>query len=169
MIVAVNVNPYPDQPVGSKLPQPNRNGDLVPYDAWQFPVRVGRHTRPLVPAMIPMLTNPRVRRAVILLEAIPKPSAPSFQEPRLLWRHPTNRTKAEPQQTPVRIEAVEPEKNTVALRVMEHGGNTTIRVPLDDVEAVWEARDHLWHIRVSGSVGGQGAPEYISNPTNAAF
>jgi hypothetical protein len=168
-IVAVNVNPYADQPIGSRLPRANRNGDLVPYDAWQFPVRVGRDTRPLEPAMIPMLTNPRVRRAVILLEAIPKPGAPSFQEPRLLWRHPTNRTKAEPQQTAVRIEAVEPEKNAVALRVMERGGNTTIRVPLDDVEAVWEARDHVWHIRVSGSVGGQGTPEYVSNPASAAF
>jgi hypothetical protein len=41
-----------------------------------------------------------------------------------------------------------------------------LRAPLDDVEAVWEARDHTWYIRVSGSLTDK---EYLSNPRNAVF
>jgi hypothetical protein len=152
-ILVVNVWPYPDQPVGARSKEAH---------AWRFPLRVGDQTRFLEPAMLPMLTNARVRRTVILLESIPAGEQGRTVE--VVWRHPGNRTKATPQAVFLRIVAVEPENNRVILEQLgKVAPEPQAIVPLEDVDAVWQSAKEAWAIRVTGHFEW---PRYHSNPSN---
>src|SRR5258706_9897117 len=87
LLVAVNVEPFPDQPVAARFPGINKKSAPETSDAWRFPVRVGRDTRWLSPDQLPLLTNPVVRRHVILLEQIAVTERTILH---LVWRNPSN-------------------------------------------------------------------------------
>lgn len=156
VILIVNVWPYPDQPVGAKTYDGN---------AWRFPVRVGDQTRYLEPAMLPMLTNARVRRTVIFLESIATGDDGKIVQ--VFWRHPGNKTKAAPSSLILRVAAIEPEANRIILETMQPAPSPEPRaiVPIDDIEAVWQCAEAAWAIRVAGHFEW---PFYHSNPSSYA-
>ena len=160
-VVAVNVEPFPDQPVGAQAPALNKNGEPKPSDAWQFPMRVGRDTRPLTPDQLPLLTNAAVRRNVILLERIPNPLG--TERVSLIWRHPGVSTMT-PAPTRTALGAVNVDVLANLLRLTFGDGGqkpSTLEVPLDDVETAWHGVDG-WMIRVRGFIDQE--RRYVSNP-----
>lgn len=145
-ILAVNVEPFPDQPVGSRVAALNRQGQPEPSEAWRFPVRVGRDTRMLGPDHLPLLTSARVRRNVIFLEMIPQPF--QFGHVSLVWRFPTHPV---PTISALQTLVVSPFENLVTAEFLDTNGRIAkIWIPLDDVETVWRAGDAGWQIRVAG-------------------
>src|SRR5262249_59140661 len=85
VLVAVNVEPFPDQLVGSMHYGVNKNNERVTSNAWQFPIRKGKHNICITPNEIPMFLDPQVRRVAIRLSQIP-----AHAQTRLVWRNPTN-------------------------------------------------------------------------------
>lgn len=163
VVLAVNVEPYPDQLVGAMLPDWNKNGEPTTSHAWRFYVRIGKDNVPLSPDQLPMFMNAEIRRTVIRLESIPTtPSIVIF----LVWRNPTNHTEPTPRQEKVSGLEVDVVANVFACDRSSEGA-FRVRIPLDDVEAVWESKPGQWMVRVTGHLGGPDL--YVSNPSNASF
>ena len=70
-VLAVNVWPYTGQVVGVRVTA-DKAAEGYGDDAYVFPIRVGVDSSYLLPEQLPMFMLPEVRRAVILLNAIPK-------------------------------------------------------------------------------------------------
>lgn len=160
-VVAVNVNPVIDQPVGVKV-----NGDWA--DGWGdaafvFHVRLSSHAIRLRPDQLAMFMNPHVRRIAILLAEIPAGAQIS-----LLVRHPRNQFNESPVQQQVRSISVDLLKNVVTAEVAwSERDIAAVRLPLDDVETAW-ADGAIRFVRLRGFLDGN-SKRYISNPTNASF
>jgi len=164
VLLAVNVDPVPDQIVGAMFYAVNKKNDKGTSDAWRFYVRIGRHNVALTPDRLAMHMNTAVRRIVIRLEEIPADNALQ-----ILWRpgrHSPSR-KA-PQQLEARRHEVDVQGNV--LRWPEHatdGSEYSVFVPLDDIEAVWRGPGDTWFVRVCGQFDKpRGSTVYISNPSN---
>ena len=84
-VLAVNVEPYPDQLLGAMFVARNNSGSATTSNAWRFPVRIGRHTKFLKPEQLSMFMNSDIRRTIIRLESIPEKATKV-----LVWRRPTN-------------------------------------------------------------------------------
>ena len=56
--------------------------------------------------------------------------------------------------------------NYLEVGITNAGEQLLARIPLDDVEAVWESGSHRWSIRVRGYLDGRA---YYTNPTNAVI
>jgi len=164
-VVAVNVEPFPDQPVGARVPTLNRNDEPTTSNGFQFPMRTGRDTRHLTPDQLPLLTNAVVRRNVVLLERIPSPVGDT--NVLLVWRHPNNTTTPRPTITPLASVKVDVLANLIFAEIREGTMLIKIEVPLDDIETVWESRIDGWNIRVRGFIIENRT--YVSNPLNAPF
>lgn len=63
-VLAVNVPAYPERLIGVR----GARGS----DCWSFPYRTASHTTFLMPEQLPMYADPRTRRALILLQTIPR-------------------------------------------------------------------------------------------------
>jgi hypothetical protein len=68
VVVAVSVEPFPDQPVGAAAP----DNEGRPTDAWRFPIRVRSHATFASPDQLMLWFNPQTRRAAIGLSQIPE-------------------------------------------------------------------------------------------------
>jgi len=66
VVVAVNVWPVVGQPVGVEL----KKADLVKSieDVFMYPIRVGAHTRSILPEQMHMFVDARFRRTVLALQ-----------------------------------------------------------------------------------------------------
>jgi len=164
VVVAVNVDPLPDQPVAAQFYRRDSNGKAVPEDAWRFPIRVGSHTGFIDPARLPMYINPHIRRMVIHLHSVP-PEKPIV----LVWRKPANQTSENPVESPASIKEVSLSANAVLLNVNVNSNapSVNVQVPLEDIEAVWEAEPLMWAVRITGYFTDSG--RYLKNPSNAVI
>lgn len=160
-VLAVNVDPVPDQIVGAMHCGRNRLGEPIPSDAWRFPIRIGKDNISIPPDRLSMFIDPKTRRTAIRLSAIPVGATPQ-----LVWRRPSNQSSETPVHEEVSQLAIDLPANIFrARRVMQP--QEVIAVPLDDVETVWERTQNQWSIRVTGWLNERS--EYITNPSNATF
>ena len=128
-VVAVNVWPYPGQPVGVRSALSN--------EAFAFPVRIGTHTVYLRPEQLPMLMLPETRRAWILLETIPAADRANVY---VVDEHnPPNASE---------LVDLDPLNNTV--RFLTRNYREPFNVPLDAVGSVWQSEEGAWYIMLSG-------------------
>lgn len=163
-IVVVNIEPSPEQLVGAMAPLYNRNDAPVSSDAWRFFVRVGKDNMPLTPDQLPMYMNAKTRRIAILLDAIPSDK----RELTIFWRRPGNQFDEKPVEKSCKLDRVNPAGNVVLLESLRTGSTSYhYRVPLDDIDGVWEYREGSWAVRVTGFFDGE--REYITNPSNAVI
>jgi hypothetical protein len=163
VVVAVNVDPLPDQPVAAQFYRKDSNGKAVPEDAWRFPIRVGSHTDFIDPARLPMYINPHIRRMVIHLHSVPSDAALV-----VIWRRPSNQFSEDPVQSWSKVKEVNLGTNAVKLNVTVSSDSNPVdvQVPVEDVEAVWEVEPGKWAIRITGFFDGG---KYLKNPSNAVI
>ncbi len=103
-----------------------------------------------------MLLNPAIRRIAILLENIP---AASRAKVKFVWAGWwDDKQRAHMTEATMSMDHADIETNTLHLK----GG--TIRVPLDDVEAVWDNGGGEWKIGVSGPFDPNAACKYETRP-----
>jgi hypothetical protein len=159
-VLAVNVEPVPDQIVGAMFYGTNKDGRRTTSDAWRFPVRIGKDNVSITPDRIPMFMDAKLRRVAIRLSAIPSTAIPY-----LVWRLPSNPLD----ESPI-VEAIVGLEVDLAANVFRAGRlsedqGARFSVPLDDVDVVWEQTEGNWRIRVTGWLDSKGA--YIANPSSA--
>jgi hypothetical protein len=160
-VVAINVEAVPDQIVGAMFYAVNKQQARTTSEAWRFPVRVGKDNVLISPDRLPMFIDTKSRRTVIRLSSIPAGTTPS-----LVWRRPTNQTSENPVVEEVIVIAVDHPANVLRLRRVSTPEQQAFAIPLDDVDAVWEATENNWRIRVTGWLDGD---KYVTNPSNAVF
>ncbi len=155
VLLAVNVHPFADQIVGAR----------VDTNVWRFPIRVGADTNDLEPAMLPLYAS-AVRRNIILLENIDR----ARDKVRICFRNPRNTTNAQPSYLAAKIHSIDISKNVLVV-TLENESDTYHRIPLDDIECVWDSAHNYadWVVRVLGHFGGDARREYHSNPSNTTM
>jgi hypothetical protein len=141
-LVAVNVDPFPGQLVGARLPQ---------TQAWRFPVRTAaRHCTYLDPEKQMIYSDPRTRKAAILLSSIEPTSKKIFvqvMERREADQQFSNRDRIYEGE----FRGLDVHKNSVSLAVRLDDQIMPIAVPLEDVQAVWTGGG-LWTVRLDGAI-----------------
>lgn len=140
-VVAINVSPFPGQPVGVRLRSDRTEGHGG--DAWTFPVRIGTQTKFFRPEQLAMLMSAEYRRIAILLNEI-KPGD------EVLLTTPNRGHGSEMKCSFQSSSALD---NILVLPSKERGVGT-FRIPIDRVRSVW--RDGSWYILIDGHFG-QGA------------
>lgn len=138
-VLAVNVWPYVGQLVGVAVHCDKAKDDFGD-DAYVFPMRVGSDSTYLLPEQLPMFMLPEVRRAVILLQAIPKGA--------LVYARCHLSFQGSFEEGDYTIEKIDEAQNAIHLR----GANQTTRspsYPLDHVRTVfWQADRGVWHVSI---------------------
>jgi len=146
-IVAVNVWPMPGQPVGVEL----KPTDLKEYEreskgVYFYPVRVGSHTRAILPEQLPMFIDAKARKAAIVLSrAIGKAlvmAVPKHEKNRL-WRDDA-----------LKLLDVNLHENCVVVGVDAY----RVSLPLDSIEAAWIDGERACMV-VNGYIEQQESPE----------
>lgn len=69
-VLAVNVQPFPGQPVGVYIPVKEQKGMKAIEDLFHYPIRVNRYTKAILPETLAMYVDARIRRIAILLEPL---------------------------------------------------------------------------------------------------
>ena len=132
-VVAVNVWPFPGQPVGARYEK----------EAFMFPLRSGAETVYLQPDQLPMLTLPTIRRVAILLDSIPTTQRDQIT---LLTPNPAgSRFAARRVQFSSSLEEVVM-RNTVLFLDLKH--RSTICVPASAIDHIW-GNDGKWFVSMS--------------------
>jgi hypothetical protein len=103
---------------------------------------------------------------VILLENIDR----ARDKVKLCFRNPRNTSNAQPSYLGATIHDIDIRKNVLVV-TLENESTTFHRIPLDDVECVWDSAHNYveWVIKVLGHFGGEGRREYHSNPSNTTI
>jgi hypothetical protein len=156
VMFVVNVQPFADQIVAAKIDR----------DSWRFPVRVGTDTNYLEPAMLPLYAT-AIRRNAILLGGI----NPNTDKVQICFRNPTSTSTRDPIYYDAALRDVLITRNVVVITLTEDVSRTH-RIPLDDVDGVWDSgtdSNPVWIVRVLGHFSGDNAArrKYHSNPRNA--
>jgi hypothetical protein len=134
-IVAVNVWPFPGQPVGVMVKvDPDTDGSGEP--AHVFPVRVGKHTTYMLPEQLPMMIDAKVRRVAILLSTIPTGTTVRVEY--------GNRPPDE-----MKLVGVRPLENVVHLKFKDGATEVDRMLALDQFRTVWKDRDR-WRVWYEG-------------------
>lgn len=142
-VVAVNVWPFPAQPVGVAAGSATSRGS---HSRFSFPWRSGEGTIFLTPDQLPMFTAD-VRRLVVLLSSIPVEKRASLT---LLYFATDTGLPAEPMRVELvwDLESVAI-RNTVQFKITKSEEHFTI--PVDAIDHVWEeAVFHTWVVSTSG-------------------
>lgn len=164
VVVAINIAPYPDAVVAApaavkaKAPSGGKARQQRVEHSWRFPVRRASQTHFLKPEELPLYMNPQVRRAYIRLAAIP-PFRPGFPGRRIRAYSRESNDAGQTVQTEreLQLNEVSLEKNAITLRYFGRlnangleAGSNSVRVPLMDVDDVWEFDDRMWAVRLRG-------------------
>jgi hypothetical protein len=155
-IVAVNVEAVLTQPIGVKAPTDASKG--WGGDAWVFHTRLSTHANEINPKDLPMYMNPKIRRIALLLEGVPEASRANVW----LWWNTvvpvTSVTRRErPENAHVTLNSVSIVENSVSFSP-EGKDQGQLRIPLEDVRAVWQSEGEAgalgaaWSVRVTGAV-----------------
>jgi hypothetical protein len=145
-VVAVNVDPYVDQLVGAPADTRDKNGiPQLHANAWRYPMRRASQTDFINPEEAAMFMNRAVRRAVILLSAIPT----GARDKVMVYCRSVLAGRVGMTTIPdIRVETILLDRNCLVLT----SGNRRCRVPLSDIEDVWEHEEGRWAIRVCGHI-----------------
>jgi hypothetical protein len=155
-LVAVNVWPFPGQPVGVSTRDHSRGG--VGDNGWAFPLRTGVHTIFLKPEQLPMLMVPDARRVAILLEQVPLERRQKVQ---VFWhdatsngRHLQDRYLALVEVRPLENVAVFVNRNVIdeMYPTMSSGVTKALHLPLDAIRSVWSDGDGDWAVLITGRI-----------------
>lgn len=142
VVVAVSVEPFPDQPVGAAAADKERR----PTDAWRFPIRVRSHATFASPDQLMLWFNPQTRRAAIGLSQIPEGTRVAYfcEGARGSGVHAgeANLTKWSITENFVELNPM----SVMQLVVVP------FRAPLEDVASVSKTVYGVWQIRLRGSV-----------------
>lgn len=146
-LVAINVEPFAGQLIGAKL---------SPADAWRFPVRTAaRHTTYFDPEKVMIYSDPRARKASILLDSIPEQERTTVYLQLLEHRAINGVISASegffqgslvttvPADNMVHFNAQVPDQQKVV--------DISVCAPLEDIDAVWKAHGK-WHVRLNGMI-----------------
>ena len=156
-LVAVNVDPFIDHLVAARARTKDRQGrDIVHQTAWIFPMRVASQTQLISPEKLPMYMNLQVRRAFVLLSRIRVASLGSVT---------VHSHSVEVRHTPLAgtrwlapntysLADISVEKNAITL---ERSSGQQCRIPLLDVQDVWESSEGAWDVRVAGHLVAEGS------------
>lgn len=133
-IVAVNVWPFPGQPVGVMVKNDLKT-DGCGEPAYVFPMRVGKHVVYLKPEQLPMMIDPKVRRVAILFARIPAETTV-----RVEFGGGTS-----PQE--MVFKEVKELENSVYLVKPEGGGSVDRMLALDQIKTLWcdRGRWRVWY------------------------
>lgn len=142
-VLAVNVWPFPGQPVAVMLRGDKTDGYGDP--AWVFFHRVGDDAKPIKPEQLAMLMIPELRRKMILVDSIPQSSRS------LLYLFSANGNNMA-----VIGLTVHPVGHSISLRLNSGAVNAWFEIPLDAVKFVWKEPNGTYHISIAGSVDEQG-------------
>ena len=155
-VVAVNVWPFPGQPVGVLL-----HGDKVKDghggEGFAFPLRIGVDTVWIQPEQLPMLMLPDVRRVAILLDQISEEKRKAVQ----VFYYSKNGVLMD--QT-FSLLSVRPMENVAAFEnnnelhdryptMPPSSANRNLHIPLDAMKRVWSGCEGDWCVMMgSGSI-----------------
>lgn len=152
-VVAVNVEPYLDQLVAAPAGSRDRTGKEIKHDAaWVFPIRQASQTEFIKPENLGMYMNREVRRAVLLLAKIPQ----GARQHVVVHFHVNKTSMTEAlgvAEMTLSIGNVSPDANFVELVHRDGSFFRRCRVPLTDVQDVWEFKHERWSIRLAGRLG----------------
>lgn len=137
-IVALNVSPFPGQPVGVWVKGDRADGYGDP--CWTFPVRVGAQTKFFRPEQLAMLMSAEYRRIVILLDAVKAGDEVLLTTP--------NRGRGG--EIKCSFESSSALNNLMVLQSNERGGGK-FRIPIDRVRSAWQ--DGSWYVLIEGYFG----------------
>jgi len=151
-VVAVNVDPFMDQVVAAPAKTRDRSGKEHLHDtAWVFPIRVASQTDFIKPENLAMYMNRDVRRAVLLLSKILEASRKNVRVHCHSWASSTSEA-VRMHEFELSVGEVSVDRNFLEL-VKDNGASSLqCRIPLLDVEDVWESKPGSWEVRVSGRV-----------------
>lgn len=144
-LLAVNVEPFPGQLIGAKLPT---------TQAWRFPIRTAaRHCAYVDPERAMIYSDPRSRKNAILLLSIPEGERKAvyvqIMDRKELTQLDSNcEVSLQPE-----LRSVDVDVNTVVLGIWTTDRSQIVpaSAPLEDVQAVWKS-SNLWMIRLGGAL-----------------
>lgn len=144
-LLAVNVDPFPGQLIGARIAKTN---------GWRYPIRTAaRHCTFLDPEKVMIYSDPRTRKAAILLATIEASQIKTVYV-QLMERVelPDSESNTEVL-LPAELRSVDVATNTVtlAVRLADDSEIVTAYAPLEDVGAVWKASGS-WRLRLNGSL-----------------
>jgi hypothetical protein len=147
VVVAVCVEPYPDQPVGAAAPDAQGR----PTDAWRFPIRVRSHATFARPDQLMLWFNPTTRRTAIALSEIGTDSTIRF------FCDSQSHSGPRPYEGEARLTKWNVGENYVELQPTGNSNIGPFRAPLEDVTSASKGLDGVWQLRLRGSLvqGGQ--------------
>ena len=137
-MLAVNVQAHASGLVGAQFYELNNQGAPESANAWQFPIRSGKHNPPLPLEQAIMHMSTHARRIAILLSSVTDRANVN-----LIWSVGLQ----PPTTSPCSMKAFRVEEN-VADFILD-GSLAPALMPLDDIEAVWREGGR-WSVRVSG-------------------
>ncbi len=96
-----------------------------------------------------MFFDARFRRTVVLLAAVPSCEAPTWHRPRIrfVYKNPTNGMDNALQLHAAADFVVDEDRNVVRFDMFAGENDTAtfaIRVPLEDIESVWQSSETEW-------------------------
>lgn len=149
-VVAINVEPFIGQPIAVKVSTPSG----IVADAWRFPFRVASQTQFINPETLAMYMDPRVRRAIVQLAALPDKAILAVHYTDI--HGPDNVSSVMrylPQRRVARLEAVDRDLNRVRIAIdYQH----SVSIPLRDILDVWPAypafEQMYWNVALAGTI-----------------
>lgn len=151
-LVAVNIDPYPGQLIGAKMPNTM---------AWRFPIRTAaRHTTYVDPENFMIHADPRTRKAAVLLCSIASTERKSVWVQLMERRELPEFVGNTEELLQGELRSVDVMKNTACFSVRLEDGSRIlpIDVPLEDIEAVWKWIGG-WTVRLNGALRFRQSPE----------
>jgi hypothetical protein len=138
VVVALNVEPFPDQAVGAAAA--DKQGK--PSDAWRFPIRVRNHTFFASPDQLMLWFNPQTRRTAIGLSQIPDGTLVRYF---CEGSGPYGRVHT----GGATLQTWNVSENFVQLKP-DRIQFTSFRAPLEDVASISKGIEGIWQIRLRG-------------------
>ncbi len=145
LIVAVNVHPFPGQPVGVRIFKSEvKCGPHAKEveDVFWYPRRAVTHTKAILPEQLAMFVDAQARRVAAFLQQEVGASAILFS---------TRNRSATNWVAPATIRAVSIFENSITLDVSNEGGTGAVTLPLDAIESVCKTADEC-HIFIRGKI-----------------
>jgi hypothetical protein len=142
VVLAVSVEPFPDQPVGVSFPDSMGR----PTNAWRFPIRVLNHSTFARPDQLMLWLNPKTRRTAIILAEIRDNAQIAYS------CDAGAKSNLQPFQGEARLSRWSMSENFVEVAPSGNPIVAPFRAPLEDVVSVWKALHGVWQIQLRGTV-----------------